>query len=74
VVGIGIGIGIGVGRSLRGGKFVPFSHERLDVYRAAIEYVGWSYRLCSELKADQRAAKEQLLRAAQSIPAEYCRG
>jgi four helix bundle protein len=46
----------------------------LDVYRAAIEYVGWSYRLCSELKAEQRAAKDPLLRAAQSIPLNIAEG
>ena len=38
---IGIGIGIGVE-----GDDMGFGHERLDVYRAAIEYVGWAYRCC----------------------------
>jgi hypothetical protein len=25
---------------------MAFGHEELDVYRAAIEYVGWAYRFC----------------------------
>lgn len=27
---------------------MTFGHEQLDVYRAAIEYVGWAYRLCKD--------------------------
>jgi len=53
---------------------VSFGHERLDVYRAAIEYVGWSYQLCTALKAEHRAAKDQLLRASQSIPLNIAEG
>ena len=53
---------------------MPFSHERLDVYRAAIEYVGWAYRLCGTLKLEQRAAKDQFLRASQSIPLNIAEG
>ena len=44
-VGIGIGIGIGIERTCMG-----FGHERLDVYHAAIDYVGWSYHFCEELR------------------------
>jgi len=44
-----------------------FGHEKLDVYRAAIEYVGWAYRFCENLKG-HRNAKDQLLRASQAIP------
>ena len=29
---------------------MSFGHERLDAYRAAIEYVGWAYRLCEGIK------------------------
>lgn len=46
---------------------MTFGHERLDVYRAAIEYVGWAYQLCQRLKG-HRNAKEPLLRAAPAIP------
>ena len=27
-----------------------FGHEKLDVYHAAIEYVGWVYRYCETMK------------------------
>ena len=50
-----------------------FGHEQLDVYRAAIEYVGWAFRLCELLQA-QRNAKEQLLRASQAIPLNIAEG
>jgi four helix bundle protein len=52
---------------------MPFGHEQLDVYRAAIEYVGWAYRLCNGLKG-HRNAKDQLLRASQSIPLNIAEG
>ncbi|MCK6555791.1 four helix bundle protein [Candidatus Binatia bacterium] len=50
-----------------------FGHERLEVYRAAIEYVGWAYRLCEGIKG-QRNAKEQLLRASPAIPLNIAEG
>ena len=50
-----------------------FGHERLDVYRIAIEYVGWAYRYCEELKG-HRNAKDQILRASQSIPLNIAEG
>ena len=52
---------------------MSFGHERLDVYRTAIEYVGWAFRLCEQLKA-HRNAKEQLLRASQAIPLNIAEG
>jgi four helix bundle protein len=52
---------------------MSFGHERLDVYRAAIEYVGWAYRLCEGIKA-YRNATEQLLRASQAIPLNIAEG
>ena len=52
---------------------MTFGHEQLDVYRAAIEYVGWVFRLCERLKA-HRNAKDQLLRASQSIPLNIAEG
>jgi len=53
---------------------MPFGHEKLDVYRAAIDYVGWAHRLCSGLKGEQRSTKDQLLRASQSIPLNIAEG
>lgn len=61
-----MGIGIERGR-------MTFGHEQLDVYRAAIEYVGWAFRLCERLKAN-RNAKDQLLRASQAIPLNIAEG
>ena len=50
-----------------------FSHEKLDVYRAAIEYVGWAYCYGQALKG-HRNAKDQLLRASQAIPLNIAEG
>jgi len=64
----GIGSDIGIGR-----KPTSFGHDQLDVYRAAIEHVGWAYRLCERLKAHGNA-KNQLLRASQAIPLNIAEG
>jgi len=40
-----------------------FDHERLDVYRLAIEYVATSYRLAKSLNGPERHARDQWLRA-----------
>ncbi len=45
-----------------------FNHERLDVYRLSIEYVAFSYRIAKSLTGMNRPARDQWLRAAQSIP------
>lgn len=45
-----------------------FDHERLDVYRPAIDYVASSYRIAKSLNGAERHAWDQWLRAAQSIP------
>src|SRR5262245_58974917 len=45
----------------------------LDVYRAALEYVGWAYHFCEGLKG-HRNAKEQLLRASQAIVLNIAEG
>jgi len=52
---------------------MSFGHEKLDAYRAAIEYVGWAYRYCEVLKG-HRNAKDQLLRASQAIPLNIAEG
>jgi len=45
-----------------------FDHEKLDVYQVSIEFVAWSYKICKNLKGADRHARDQLLRASQSIP------
>ncbi len=52
---------------------MAFGHEKLDVYRAAIEYVGWAYQYCGKLKG-HRNAKDQLLRASQAIALNIAEG
>jgi len=53
---------------------MKFGHEQLDVYRLAIEYVAWSYLVAKELKGFDRHARDQLLRASQSIPLNIAEG
>ncbi len=51
-----------------------FDHERLDVYRLSIEYVASSYRIAKTLSGMNRPARDQWLRAAQSIPRNIAEG
>ncbi len=51
-----------------------FDHERLDVYRMSIEYVAFSYRVAKTLTGLNRHARDQWLRAAQSIPLNIAEG
>ena len=51
-----------------------FDYERLDVYRLAIEYVSSSYRIAKSLNGPERHARDQWLRAAQSIPLNIAEG
>jgi len=51
-----------------------FGHEQLDVYRLSVDYVAWSYALAKELSGVDRHARDQLLRAAQSIPLNVAEG
>ncbi len=44
------------------------------MYRVAIEYVRWAYFLSERLSGRHRHAKEQLLRASQSIPLNIAEG
>ncbi len=51
-----------------------FDHERLDVYRLAIEYVASSYRIAKLLNGPERHARDQWLRSAQSVPLNIAEG
>ena len=51
-----------------------FGHEQLDVYRLSVDDVAWSYALAKELRGVDRHARDQLLRAAQSIPLNVAEG
>jgi four helix bundle protein len=51
-----------------------FDHEKLDVYRVSLEFVSWSYQLCKGLAGPDRHARDQLLRASQSISQNVAEG
>ena len=51
-----------------------FDHERLDVYRLSIEYVAFSYNIAKSLGGTNRQARDQWLRANQSVPLNIAEG
>ena len=51
-----------------------FDHEKLDVYRLSVDYVAFSYAIASALSGNNRHARDQWLRAAQSIPLNIAEG
>ena len=53
---------------------MAFGHEKLDVYRLAIHYVGWVFEYARGLGGIHRHARDQWLRASQSIPLNIAEG
>ena len=53
---------------------MAFGHERLDVYQLSLEYVTLVFRLTDGLEGSRRHARDQLLRASQSIPLNIAEG
>ncbi len=53
---------------------MTFSHEKLDVYRTAIEYTRWAFSISKRASGMHRHARDQLLRASQSIPLNIAEG
>jgi len=51
-----------------------FDHEKLDVYRISIEFAAWAFALTKKLSGPNRHARDQLLRASQSIPQNIAEG
>ncbi|PLY04771.1 MAG: four helix bundle protein [Desulfuromonas sp.] len=51
-----------------------FGHEKLDVYRHSLEYVEWVFIQAEGFKGLHRAARDQWLRASQSIPLNIAEG
>jgi four helix bundle protein len=49
-------------------------HEKIDVYRLSIGYVAWVYEKAAGLSGVHRAARDQWLRASQSIPLNLAEG
>jgi len=53
---------------------MTLGHEKLDVYRLSIGYVAWVYERAETLSGVHRAARDQWLRASQSIPLNIAEG
>ena len=51
-----------------------FDHEKLDVYRLSIEYVGETFEFAATRSGLHRHSRDQWLRAAQSIPLKFAEG
>ncbi len=51
-----------------------FGHEKLVVYQASLQYVAYVYDLAGRLQGHHRHARDQLLRASQSIPLNIAEG
>jgi four helix bundle protein len=51
-----------------------FDHDRLDVYLLSIEYVSAAFEISKSLSGLHRHARDQWLRAAQSIPLNISEG
>ncbi len=53
---------------------MSLGHEKLDVYKLSINYVAWVYKKARELNGVHRPARDQWLRASQSIPLNIAEG
>ncbi len=53
---------------------MTLGHEKLDVYRLAIGYVAWVYEKAGDLSGIHRSARDQWLRASQSVPLNIAEG
>jgi four helix bundle protein len=53
---------------------MTLGHEKLDVYRLSIGYVAWVYEKAANLKGVHRPARDQWLRASQSVPLNIAEG
>ena len=53
---------------------MQFGHEKLDAYHVSIQYVAWAYEVAKRLRGIDRHARDQLLRASQSIPLNIAEG
>jgi four helix bundle protein len=53
---------------------MTFGHENLDVYKVSLSYVKWALDISETLKGKHRSARDQLIRASQSIPLNLAEG
>jgi len=49
-------------------------HEKLDVYKVSLNFASWAYCCCKNLKGLDRHARDQLIRASQSIVLNIAEG
>ena len=53
---------------------MQLDHEKLDVYQVSLDFASWAYEQCRALKGADRHARDQLLRASQSISFNIAEG
>ncbi len=53
---------------------MTLGHEQLDVYTLSLVYVDWVYGMVTRLHGIHRPARDQWLRASQSIPLNIAEG
>ena len=51
-----------------------FDHERLNVYQVSLEFIAWVYERINALDGHFRHARDELIRASQSIPRNIAEG
>ena len=51
-----------------------FDHEKLDVYRVSLQFVAWVFERVNRMKGHFRHARDELIRASQSIPRNIAEG
>lgn len=53
---------------------MAFDHEKLDVYQVSLQFVAWVHDRVQRLKGQCRFARDELIRASQSIPRNIAEG
>jgi len=53
---------------------MTLDHEQLDVYQVSLDFAAWSYQVAKRLTSVDRHARDQLLRASQSIALNIAEG
>ena len=53
---------------------MELDHEKLDVYRVALDFAAWAYAVCRGLKGSDRPTRDQLVRASRSIALNIAEG
>ncbi len=51
-----------------------FDREKLDVYQVSLQFVAWVFNRVDHLKGSFRFARDELIRASQSIPRNIAEG